>query len=72
MFDNLLTRCNVTRMVTYVTQWHTCACLRQRHWGYGREWPGTLGGYWNLPRRHATVTIRPAYTQPKRIAEVSS
>jgi hypothetical protein len=32
MFDNLLTRCNVTRMVTYVTQWHTCTCLRQRHW----------------------------------------
>ena len=32
MFDNLLIRCNVTRMVTYVTQWHTCTCLRQRHW----------------------------------------
>jgi hypothetical protein len=32
MFDNLLARCNVTRMVTYVTQWHTCTCLRQRHW----------------------------------------
>ncbi len=26
------TRCNVTCMVTYVTQWHTCTCLRQRHW----------------------------------------
>ncbi len=33
MLDNLLTRCNVTRIVTYVTQWHTCTCLRQRHWG---------------------------------------
>jgi hypothetical protein len=32
MFDNLLTRCNATRIVTYVTQWHTCTCLRQRHW----------------------------------------
>src|SRR5208283_4967044 len=31
ILDNLLTRCNVTRIVTYVTQWHTCTCLRQRH-----------------------------------------
>ncbi len=35
MFGNLLTRRNVTRMVTYVTRWHTCARLRQRHWSGG-------------------------------------
>jgi hypothetical protein len=32
VLDNLLTRCNVMHMVTYVTRWHICTCLRQRHW----------------------------------------
>src|SRR5260370_21880902 len=39
ILDNLLTRCNVTHMVTYVTQWYTCTCLRQRHWASCQRLP---------------------------------